>query len=87
MSVKERLHTLIEELPESDLLTLERMVRGLTLPPEPTGEPASDEERRARIAGVRGKYADSLSPLEEFLARKHEDTEREEERFRGRRAA
>ena len=86
MSVKERLHTLIEELPESDLLALERVGRGLKLPPGLNGPALSEEQRQARITAVRGKYAGSLSAVDEFLARKHRDTEREEERMEGRRA-
>lgn len=81
MTVKERLHNLIEEIPESELLTLERMVRGLKLPPKSNGPVLSEEQRQARITAVRGKYAGSLSAVDEFLARKHQDTEREEERL------
>lgn len=41
----------------------------------------SDEERRARVEALRGKYAHINTSVDEFLARKHEDTEREEARY------
>lgn len=72
MTAKERLHHLIEELPESDLSAAERMLRGLKLPPEPahaTQAAATPEERRQRVYALAGKYADSSSPVDEFLAR------------------
>jgi hypothetical protein len=79
MTVKERLHELIEELPESDLTVAERMLRGLKLPTEKESAAATGtrEERRARIYALAGKYAGSLSPVDEFLARKHREKARE----------
>ena len=43
--------------------------------------PLSNEERRARAEALRGKYAHLNTSVDEFLARKHEDTEREEARY------
>ena len=37
----------------------------------------SHEERARLVHTVKGKYRDMTSPSEEFLRRKHEDTERE----------
>jgi hypothetical protein len=73
MTVKEGLHHLIEELPETDLSAAERMLRGLKLPAElPVAPRAAEtpEKRRQRVYTLAGKYADSLSPVDEFLARK-----------------
>ncbi len=42
---------------------------------------SSEEERRARVRALRGKYAHINTSVDEFLARKHEDTEREEARY------
>lgn len=39
------------------------------------------EERRARINAFRGKYRDSLSSVDEFLAAKREEVELEEARY------
>lgn len=44
----------------------------------------SIEERHARINAFRGKYRGSLSSVDEFLARKHEETEREETYYQAR---
>lgn len=41
----------------------------------------SHEERHARVEALRGKYAHINTSVDEFLARKHEDTEREEARY------
>lgn len=49
----------------------------VTTPPPPL----SVEERRARVEALRGKYAHINTSVDEFLARKHEDTEREEARY------
>lgn len=46
-----------------------------------TPQPVSVEERRARVEAIRGKYAHLNTSVDEFLARKHEDTEREEARY------
>ena len=77
MSVRERLHVLIEELSENDLLAIERMVRHRQLPEDTA---LSEEERLAHIDAVWGKYADSLTPVDEFLARKQEEKRREDAR-------
>lgn len=55
MGVKERLHQLVEELPESDLAEVERMLRGLSAPEERT-EGLSPEERLARIRPLLRKH-------------------------------
>lgn len=41
----------------------------------------SFEERRVRINAFRGKYRDSLSSVDEFLAAKREEVEIEEARY------
>ena len=43
--------------------------------------PLSTEERQARVRALRGKYAHINTSVDEFLARKHEDTAREEARY------
>ena len=87
MTMKERLHHLIEELPESDLSAAERMLRGLKLPTEPesaTGE--TPEERRARVYALAGSAAHLPGSVDEFLARKHAEKAREHEQDRRRQA-
>ena len=48
---------------------------------QPARQSLSAEERRARVEALRGKYAYIGTSVDEFLARKHEDTEREEARY------
>ncbi|MBI3947332.1 MAG: hypothetical protein HY321_15520 [Armatimonadetes bacterium] len=89
MSVKERLHHLIEELPDTDLLVAERMLRGLMVPP-PAPEVAvtrhrpSPEEQRASTARLRAAMKGRVS-TEAYLREKHEEIDREEARQRERR--
>ncbi len=45
------------------------------------GEPATHPRNSSLLRELRGKYRDVLSPTEEFLARKREDTEWENRRF------
>ncbi|MDX2043967.1 MAG: hypothetical protein SF097_22325 [Acidobacteriota bacterium] len=47
--------------------------------PEPLS--SSEEERRARVRALRGKYRGSLSSVDEFLAAKREEVELEEARY------
>lgn len=46
-----------------------------------TAPPISLEERQVRVRALRGKYAHVNTSVDEFLARKHEDIEREEARY------
>lgn len=52
--------------------------------PEPQAgeatQPPSSEERRARVMALAGKYADAHSSVDEFLRRKREEIDQEEER-------
>ncbi|MBI3945592.1 MAG: hypothetical protein HY321_06725 [Armatimonadetes bacterium] len=84
MTAKERVRNLIEDLPESDLLVLERMVRGLKLPEGTAPAPVSPEERRAKARAAYGYLKGDGRTVDDFLREKHEDTEREEERYRRR---
>ncbi len=84
MTAREEVHHLIEELSDSDLLVVRRMLRGLLTPEESTPTPVSAEERRARARAAYGSMAHTHTSVDEFLARKHEDTEWEEERYRRR---
>lgn len=54
------------------------LAQALAQPVMSTPPALSAEERRARVEAVRGKYAHLNTSVDEFLARKHEDTEREE---------
>lgn len=83
MSVKERLHCIIEELSDSDLAVVERMLTGLRPPAEPV---ETTEERRARVYALAGSAAGLPGSVDEFLARKHADKIREDERDRRRHA-
>lgn len=89
MTVKERLHRIIEEMPESEARRAEAMLRGLDLPALQRRHGAqrlTPEERRARVRAFRGSAAHLPGSVEEFLRRKHEDTEREEARLGQRRS-
>jgi hypothetical protein len=57
------------------------LAQDLAQPAAATPPPLSAEERRARVEALRGKYAHINTSVDEFLARKHEDTEREETRY------
>lgn len=80
MTVRDRVCDLIEGLSDSDLLVLERIVRGLKLPRETVPAPASEKERQARVDALFGSLP-RLPTVDEFLREKREDTEREEERL------
>lgn len=74
--------TQARQLPPSERAQLigalaQRLAQPETIPPQPL----SAEERRARVEAIRGKFAPINSSVDEFLARKHEDTEREEARY------
>lgn len=43
--------------------------------------PHTAEERRAALQEIYGKYKGMFSPLDEFLAEKHADNERDEKRY------
>ncbi|MEK7833445.1 MAG: hypothetical protein AAB401_20305 [Acidobacteriota bacterium] len=53
----------------------------VALPKQDSPKQDSFEERRARINAFRGKYRDSLSSVDEFLAAKREEVELEEARY------
>ncbi len=57
------------------------LAQALAQPAARAPPPLTVEERRARVEAVRGKYAHLNTSVDEFLARKHEDTEREEARY------
>jgi len=86
MTTRERICRLMDDLSEADLRTAERPLRGLTLVPEegPAGPPATPEERRAKAREVYGKYAHTHTSVDAFLARKREEIDLEEERYRQR---
>ena len=83
MSVKERVHHLVEALSEHDLLVVERILRGLTVVPEHEGAAPrqSAEERKARVYALAGSLRHMPTSVDDFLRQKHEDTEREEARL------
>ncbi len=83
MSLKEETIGLLDRLSDGDLHVVNRMLRGLVAP-ESASAPANEAERLARIDAVCGKYAFTHTSVDEFLARKREDIEREEERYRQR---
>ena len=88
MSIKEEVFRLVEELPESDLLTVKRMLRGLRLPQEtePPRPLLTPEERRAKARAGLGAFADVPGSVDDFLARKHAEKRREDERDQRRQA-
>lgn len=79
MTVREEIIRIVEQLPESDLLTLKRVLRGLA-PEEPVRAPLSEEERQARVNALFGSLP-RLPATDDFLRTKHEETERDEERL------
>lgn len=86
MSVKEEVIRLVEELSDSDLRTVKRMLEGLRLPEEgqTVRPPMTAEERRANARAGLGMLAHLPGSVDEFLREKHEEVEREEERYRRR---
>lgn len=83
MTMRESLHDLVESIPERDLATVERMLRGLKLPAEgreasapsrPTREQRQQAARRLR-AMMKGRVS-----TEAYLREKHEEVERENAR-------
>lgn len=80
MTIRERVHALVERLPEGDLPVLERMLGGLAQPEETQQAPLSPEERRALVKAARGSAAHLPGSVEQFLREKHEDNERDEAR-------
>lgn len=85
MSTKEEVIQLVEGLSEDELRIVKRMLRGLRTPEE--GEvpgPSAAEEQRARVRAIRGVLAHTHTSVDEFLARKREEVELEEERYRSR---
>ncbi len=86
MSVKERLHHLIEELSDTDLLVAERMLRGLKIPseePPAASRRPTPEERQESLDRLRALMKGRVS-TETYLREKHEEIEREEEQLRER---
>ncbi len=86
MTTKERVIRLVETLSESDLLVAERLLRGLSLPPEveSTAPPMTEEERRAKAHANLGILAHTHTSVDQFHAHKREEVELEEERYRRR---
>jgi hypothetical protein len=82
MTVREEVHRLVEDLPEGDLITVKRVLQGLRMSEEPLRIPSREtaEERRERVYALAGSAANLPGCVDEFLIRKHEDTEREEQR-------
>lgn len=86
MSTKEEVIRLVEGLSESDLQVVKRMLEGLTKPGEeehPAPAVSSDDQRE-RVRAIRGVLAHTHTSVDEFLARKREEVELEEERYRRR---
>lgn len=83
MASRERLHRLVEELPEAELPAAERFLEFLRQQSPETQAPSplaslSPEERRARVYALAGKYASAHRSVDDFLREKHEEVEREE---------
>lgn len=71
-----------QQLPPSEKARLnDALTENLAEPTSATQQVMSIEERRARVEAVCGKYAYINTSVDEFLARKHEDTEREEAQY------
>ena len=86
MGVREEVIRMVEEMSESDLLTVKRILRGLRLPEEsePVPPAMSAEERRAKARANLGALSHLPGSMDEFLREKHEEIEREEQRYRQR---
>ena len=78
----ESVFTQAQRLPPSERAQLiGALAEGLAQPTISHAAEISLEERRARINAFRGKYRDSLSSVDEFLAAKREEVELEEARY------
>jgi len=69
-------------LSEEELRIVKRMLQGLRAPEEGEAPATAAEEQRARVHAIRGVLAHTHTSVDEFLARKREDVEQEEERYR-----
>lgn len=85
-SLRDRLHEMVDELPESELPAVDvflRFVRhtGGLVSVETRGQALPEEERQQLIRDLRGKYAGRLSSVEEFSRMRQEEIELEEARW------
>ena len=85
-TLRERVHEIVEELPESQLPAVDYFLRALRyLGPiaavETRGHPLPEEERVALVDSLMGKYAGTFSTLEEFSRMRQEEIELEEARW------
>ncbi|MDQ3012617.1 MAG: hypothetical protein M3X11_18140 [Acidobacteriota bacterium] len=78
----ESVFTQAQQLPPNERAQLiSALAEGLAQPAISQAAEISVEERRARINAFRGKYRDSLSSVDEFLAAKRDEVELEESRY------
>lgn len=96
MSTKERVHTLVEQVPPEKLEQAERLLWDLVMTPEERSARIdallekrkvgtfTDTDRLELARLVRGMSAHLPGSVDEFLREKHQDTEREEARLAGR---
>ncbi len=89
MTLREEAIRMVEELSESSLRTVKRMLRGLRLPEEleAARPPRAPEERRANARAGLGALAHLPGSVDEFLREKRAEVEREEARYRERHPA
>jgi hypothetical protein len=83
MTVKERVHQLVDELPEEELLTIEQRLQELRhwteVAPEKDDRAETPEERRAGVLAGLGSLKDVPGSVDDFYRRKSEEIDQEEE--------
>ena len=84
MSTKEEVIQLVEGLSEEELRIVKRMLQGLQTPEEGETPASAADAQRERVRAIRGILAHTHTSVDEFLARKREEVELEEERYRRR---
>lgn len=70
-----------ESLPQPQQVQLLDALKQILEQPKSARLSSSEEEKRARVRALRGKYRGSLSSVDEFLAAKREEVELEEARY------
>ena len=82
MTMKERIHHLVDRLPEAELGDVARLLENKANDVDARTE--TIEERAELVRSIRGKYAHVPTSVDEFIKRKQEDIALEEEQSRRR---
>jgi len=84
MTAREEAHTLVESVPDNEFGIVNDILRRFSCPPDDGLVSEAEADRLARIDAACGALAHVPGSVDDYLARKREETEREEERYRQR---